>query len=662
MDIRGTHKTAGLLTDSATYTFHVGPAAELEVRDAGASPEVARSQQAYTIMAVNNGPQVAPAVKVSVTGVPADAEAIPSQGRYVETACQNGLCAGDWIIGKLGLSDVRRAAGLTGDPTLTLVTAAGAPITATIENTEDYCVRIETGAPREFRDRECVGSLPAGYTEHSTAYYDYVDRNNTAKVAARAGTASGAGDPGQPRSLRVQRYGAIAILWWAWMERVNGFRVTHYHVERNGITVATDVLENMYVDLQGDLNQAYRVRAVNEFGVAGPWSGPAGASGPLTGLDPPGPPSGLTATAGVGIVDGFGRIDLSWFAPAAESSLRYRIEHSADGTNLWQVLASGRSGTTYSHQNLLPGTTHYYRVAAVKGSLTSAWSYVQGTTEAPPEVNEQGVTVHTSHQVPLRPENLRFSSLDRTSVTLVWDPPVNDGGSPVTAYEYRVFGPCASGADAICDIVAPTRVSGTSRRITGLNRETMIHGTERQNPYQFQVRALNAVGASDWSDWVEKVVGTATARGGRVVLSPSRLTVREGGEATYRVKLSREPDLPLAVGLHWMGDEGLGDELRFQQFRVLLPSGYDTSGVSSAASYQDCEFPGWEETAYAWNVGVPITVEPAEDDDSENGKFTILHDIFTLPPDCLGDPSDYAPDPGVPRHARHRPGRHGAGR
>ena len=123
----------------------------------------------------------------------------------------------------------------------------------------------------------------------------------------------------------MQRYGAIAILWWDAKNplKLNGFPITHYQVERNGIMLASDVLENMYVDLQGDLNQAYRVRAVNEFGVAGPWSRPAGASGPAdTGWIRRRPPSGLTATAGVGIVDGFGRIDLSWFAPAADSSLR----------------------------------------------------------------------------------------------------------------------------------------------------------------------------------------------------------------------------------------------------------------------------------------------------------------------------------------------------
>ena len=238
--------------------------------------------------------------------------------------------------------------------------------------------------------------------------------------------------------------------------------------------------------------------------------------------------------------------------------------------------------------------------------------------------------------VPGWPENLRFTSIDRTAVTLVWDPPPDDGGSRITGYEVRVFGPCASGADAVCDIVAPTRVTGTARRITGLNRE----GT-----YQFEVRAINAVGAGDWSQAIQKEVGPQTAGGGRVILSPARLTVAEGGEATYRVKLSRAPTWPIVVFMHWnlsgTEDEALGGELPFQQGRVLLPSGYDLAGLPDSCEGDH----DWKETAYAWNVGIPITVAAPEDDDPGNGRLTIIHDLGTVSAACLGNPAGYAPDP-----------------
>ena len=722
-------------TDSATYTFHVGPMADLEVRDAGASPEAGGSQRAYTIMAVNNGPQAAPGVEVTLSDVPQGAQAGPSEGRYVERDCENGLCAGDWIIGNLSLRGARRASGLGGAATLTLVTAAANPdpVTATIESMDDYCVRIKTAGFAREDDLECDGTtVPAGYTEHSAAYYDHVGDNNMVTVTASAGTAPVEGVPGAPRSLRVQRHGGIAILWWAWMDTVNGFPVTHFQVERSGVILVRNILENQYVDLDVDVNQphpSYRVRAVNEFGGTGPWSLPAG--GAVT--DPPGAPTGLTATAS----DVVGRIVLRWFAPSTDSSLRYRIEHSSDGqswrvlseghsprtythdglppaaiqyyrvatvkdgltsrpisaqattktepgtpagltatrgygvgridlawyppfaygglryriehaTNAagpWQVLSSSYNGLTYSHHGLSPGTTHYYRVASVQDGVISAYAYAHETTEAQPVLDEHGRTVgEVVHMVPLWPEYLRFSSLDRTSVTLVWDPPVDDGGTPVTGYEYRVYGPCASGSDAVCDVVPPTRVNGTSRHITGLTRETKIHGTEVENPYEFQVRALNAVGAGEWSQSIQKTVGPASAGGGRVILSPSRLTVPEGGEATYRVKLSRAPTQPLWVIMHWDGDRDLEGELPFQQFKALLPSGYDTSRAA-AAGCSDVPGYDWDGMAYAWNVGVPITVMAAEDIDSENGRLTILHSIYTVPAECLGNPDGYALDP-----------------
>ena len=650
----GTHKvqvtfgasTSGTAyTDTVTYTFHVGPVAELEVRDAGASPEVARGKRAYTIEAVNNGPDAVSAAVVTVADVPEGARVIPSQGDYYESFCgENGLCEGVWTVGGLEAPETASLFGQSNSATLTII-AEGDPVTATIESARDYTVCIDdNGVDVAASSRSACES--GGNSWHSAEYYDHsasycydsalekvedvsgrsdceattgntwYSNDRDVRIASQPGT--GQGHPDAPPSLRVDKFGPLALLRWEPVEQVNGFDVSHYQVERNGAMLAEAVKGVIYADLQGGtINQSYRVRAVNSFGVPGPWSFPKGASGPLEQPEELGAPTGLTATPGSGV----GRIDLSWFAPSDEGGLRYRVEHSTDGAGPWRTLVSSQSGTTYSHTGLISGTTHYYRVAALKGSITSPWAHVQATTE--------GLQV----AAPGWPMNLRFTSVDRTAVTLAWDPPVDDGGSPVTGYEYRVFGPCASGADAVCDVVAPTRVSGTSRRITGLNRE----GT-----YEFSVRALNAVGAGDWSQPITKDVGPQTAAGGRVVLSPTRLTVAEGGEATYRVKLSTNPTLPLFVVMHWDGDENLGGELPFQQFKILLPNGYDTSDLPEWCGGVRLD---WDE-AYAWNVGVPITVAAAEDDDSEHGTLTIQHDVNTLPHDCLNmAEEDWKPDP-----------------
>ncbi|MYC61255.1 MAG: hypothetical protein F4X16_00250, partial [Caldilineaceae bacterium SB0661_bin_34] len=138
MDIRGTHETAGQLTDTGVYTFHVGPVAELAVMDGGeASPLAAADQTAYTIHAANNGPDAASAALVTLTGVPEGSNSILTDGTYRETSCAGGLCEAEWVLGKQPISDPRPARGQTEYPTLTLLAPAGsaAPdITASIAN------------------------------------------------------------------------------------------------------------------------------------------------------------------------------------------------------------------------------------------------------------------------------------------------------------------------------------------------------------------------------------------------------------------------------------------------------------------------------------------------------------------------------------------------
>ena len=606
-------------SDSATLTFVVGVVSDLQVHDAGLHGTLPRGQQAYTLRAENNQDGTVEQVEVALTGVPEGAvpEVSSDGGRYDRGACdENDLCEGIWKIGDLEGRDDRYFTGRSDGPVLTLLVDGDdpKPITATITSTQTWPV---TAGGQD-------------YTYGVTDIYD----SNSKDVSVAVGTGRGERDPDAPKSLRVDRLGSIALLRWETVEEVSRWPVAYYQVERDNRVLDVEPKEALYLDLrERGGNSVYRVRAVSDQGVAGPWSRPAGGSDVLAQTAELAAPNGLTATPGVGLAS----IHLSWFAPSGETGLSYRVERALDGAGPWR-LVSTQSGTTYSHSHssLLPGTTHYYRVATVKGSVVSAWAYVQATMPAAPTVDSDGEPVR--FDPPLWPENLRFTSIERTAVTLVWDPPVNDGGSRITGYEYRVAGPCPSGADAVCDIVAPRRVSGTSVRITGLNRE----GT-----YQFEVRALNAAGAGDWSQSIQKEVGPATAGGGRVILSPSRLTVAEGGEDTYWVKLSRSPTLPIAVFMHWnlsgTEDEALGSELPFQQGQVLLPTGYGTSGMSENChgyNYQDPKM------THDWNTGVPITVKAPEDDEPGNGRLTILHDLTTVGWDCLGMTEEqWAPDP-----------------
>ncbi|MCY4388955.1 MAG: hypothetical protein OXC18_17830 [Desulfurellaceae bacterium] len=170
-----THTNTNVYSGTNRSIFHVGPVAELAVRDAGPSPDTTPSQRAFTILAVNNGPDAAPAAQVTVDLQGATvSQAIASQGNY-----SNGV----WTIGELSIDP-------TIAPTLTLITTAPAdtPITATITNTQDYEVCISSSGDDLDHDNETDCEAVSGASWHTAKYYDYISDNNEATITAQVGT------------------------------------------------------------------------------------------------------------------------------------------------------------------------------------------------------------------------------------------------------------------------------------------------------------------------------------------------------------------------------------------------------------------------------------------------------------------------------------------
>ena len=278
-------------TASATYTFHVGPIAELEVRDGDENPAVPAGQWAFTIVAVNNGPDDAPAAQVTVTGL--DAGSCTGNPTKGSIAFADNECT--WTIGELR-GDVGYYPALgypLGGPTLTIITSAAedTEITAAITNTQDYQVCIDSdgddvdlSSPSETA---CT-TEDSTNTWHTTPYYDYVSDNDTATIKAEEGT--GKSLPGSPSARQVP---ASILVEWTGVDELNGSPVTHYEIEwsEDGETdwqqLSDNVPEkNRYVDAgvgPGD-TRYYRVRAVNLQNHLGPWSQPIRASAETLGF------------------------------------------------------------------------------------------------------------------------------------------------------------------------------------------------------------------------------------------------------------------------------------------------------------------------------------------------------------------------------------------
>ena len=258
-------------TDTARYTFHVGPIAELEVRDGGNNAELASGQRAFTIVAVNNGPDDAPSAQVTVAGL--------TEGDVVSHSATAGSFdpgTGVWSIGELRESSHYQDNYRRDGEVLTIVTSddASAKITAEIENTRDYQVCIDSsGEDVELSTPSMTACTTedATNTWHTTEYYDYISDNNSATIIAAGGT--GAALLSRPETEAVT---AIRVTWDPVAE-VNGWPVTHYEVQRrtNPWETVAEAQDPFYFDLDVVPGQTheYRVRAVNDREQSGPWSG-----------------------------------------------------------------------------------------------------------------------------------------------------------------------------------------------------------------------------------------------------------------------------------------------------------------------------------------------------------------------------------------------------
>ena len=177
--------------DTETYTFHVGPVAELGVRDGGTSAEAPASRRAFTIEAVNNGPDPSQRAEVTVrlpAGVSVD-KALPSAGVY-------DAARSVWVFDEL-LANRPQTLVLTTDA------AEGTEITASIAQDTSYTVCIDSNGDNLDHDGEtaCTG---AGGSWHEGTIFDYLDSNNRASIGAHRGATTmeeGGEPPGMVMSI-----------------------------------------------------------------------------------------------------------------------------------------------------------------------------------------------------------------------------------------------------------------------------------------------------------------------------------------------------------------------------------------------------------------------------------------------------------------------------
>ena len=235
-------------------------------------------------------------------------------------------------------------------------------------------------------------SLETTYTHSdrpaaSTWYYRVyaINEQGVSRASTMTSATTDAVLPGRPEAVvaMADDHETVTISWQA-PRNTGGARVSAYRVDvsedegREWETLTFNTGDAQTVYQHGGLEPAtvymYRVFAINRIGT-GPASGPATVR---TDARVPDPPANLVAEAVAP-----NQIDLDWSPPEYDGGAEvtgYEVEGSLfpeDG--LWDVLATTER-SSWSHEELAPGDTWFYRVSATNEAGTSEPSGIASAT------------------------------------------------------------------------------------------------------------------------------------------------------------------------------------------------------------------------------------------------------------------------------------------
>ena len=281
--------------------------------------------------------------------------------------------------------------------------------------------------------------------------------------------------PSAPQNLQAAAGNGQVTLAWSPPADDGGAPILLYTIYRGTTSggesfLITVPLVTTYIDLTvtNGVTYFYQVSATNAAGE-GPRSNEASAT-PNPPATVPDAPTALGATAGDGT------IALVWSPPGSDGGsliTNYRIYRGTTSggesllTEIGNVLA-------YTDSGLANGVTYYYQVSAVN-------AVGEG-----PRSNEASATPTAPATVPGAPRNLQATAGDG-HVTLNWQAPASDGGSPILLYSiYRGTSP---GGESLL-ITVPV--------VTTYTDATVTNGVT----YYYQVTATNAIGEGPRSNEV----------------------------------------------------------------------------------------------------------------------------------------------------------------
>jgi hypothetical protein len=226
------------------------------------------------------------------------------------------------------------------------------------------------------------------------------------------------GPPGVPRSIRAAAGDRQATVSWEPPVDDGGAEIEGYNILRGATTrdllplaeVGPGVTSHTDVGLENGVTYYYSVQAWNVVG-----GGPHAEIVEVKPLPVPLPPTHVSIEA----MEGF--LILGWAPPenvAAVEVVQYIVYRGTTEDGLYLLLTVAGSTREYRDVDVDAGVTYFYSVSAVTGMG-------EGPMTKPVSAIPFGP--------PGAPQALRATAGDR-EVTLSWEPPPDDGASPVIGY------------------------------------------------------------------------------------------------------------------------------------------------------------------------------------------------------------------------------------
>ncbi|ESO99760.1 hypothetical protein LOTGIDRAFT_141610, partial [Lottia gigantea] len=319
-----------------------------------------------------------------------------------------------------------------------------------------------------------VGKAPAGSTEYNvpgliegTSYYFRVIAENKA---------------GQSDPLETEKpVTAKTDLEWKAPETDGGSPLTAYIIEVRPTSRSTWTKSGR-VDGQTTKFTALDLKEGNEYLFRITAMNAEGQSEPLESKDtvkitkkilPPGQVRNLKP-----VKVGQNYVFLEWKAPVEDGGSKitsYKIEKSDAKTDQWVKIAEIKAyDNQYKISDLTENLEYYFAVSAGNEAGFGI-----------PEETDSAITPKRPEGPPQKPVGpLTISDVDRTSATLSWKPPTDDGGSPITGYVVERK-----------EVRRPswTTMDHVDAETTEYKAMNLIESTE----YYFRVIAQNKHGASE---------------------------------------------------------------------------------------------------------------------------------------------------------------------